>query len=208
MIVYAYFNPVVGMPCPFDLLSLWKRSWERRGWKAKVLSRADCLTHPLYSAYLTHVSKLPSVNPRGYDLECFMRWLAFLNVIRGSDVSLMVDYDAINRSLLPADIPADSLMIQDAQRVPCCVSANREGAQRIVDDIMALPVPSQFHYSDQSWFREESPYLNLSNCRGISQPEAHTAKVWHFSYHDCREFNKRRGTATTREYLIRELVNL
>ena len=81
-------------------ISLWKEAWLSRGWNPVVLGPLDVMKHPKYAEYRKAFEALPTVNPKKYELLCFLRWLA-LDYVGGG---LMVDYDVIPGRLVPSDI--------------------------------------------------------------------------------------------------------
>ncbi len=85
------------------VLSLWKNSWRKNGWLPIVLTREDAKKHNLYEKILTKVIEFPTVNPKQYEIACFMRWVAIAAIGGG----FMSDYDVINYHFLPIDIPSE-----------------------------------------------------------------------------------------------------
>ena len=81
-------------------IGLWKEAWSSRGWNPVVLGPLDVMKHPKYAEYRKSFESFPTVNPKKYELLCFLRWLA-LDYVGGG---LMVDYDVIPGRLVPADI--------------------------------------------------------------------------------------------------------
>ena len=81
-------------------IALWKAAWKSRGWNPVVLGPLDVMKHPKYEAFRAAVSAFPTVNPKTYELVCYLRWLA-LGYVGGG---LMVDYDVIPGTLFPKDI--------------------------------------------------------------------------------------------------------
>lgn len=99
MNVYTYYYPVPDLDSEKELtmLDFWRRSWAARGWTPVVLSRNHAKEHPEFQKYYNKVSQLPTINPKLYELSCFLRWLAIVQVGGG----FMTDYDCINYSFLP-----------------------------------------------------------------------------------------------------------
>lgn len=81
-------------------IGLWKEAWSSRGWNPVVLGPLDVMKHPKYAEYRKAFEAFPTVNPKKYELLCFLRWLA-LDYVGGG---LMVDYDVIPGRLVPSDI--------------------------------------------------------------------------------------------------------
>ena len=57
-------------------LDLWRASWIRWGWRTKILSEVDARAHPQYEYLRDQFIRLPTVNPKAYELSCYLRWIA------------------------------------------------------------------------------------------------------------------------------------
>jgi hypothetical protein len=97
-IVHTYYDPVPDIDEGIQQkeIAVWRDSWERWGWECRVLGRADVVITP---DELARLQRLPSVNPPGYDMACYLRWFAMRNLGGG----LMVDYDVVNVGWTPDD---------------------------------------------------------------------------------------------------------
>lgn len=103
--VVTYYVPVEGLwsdESQRKLIEVWRRSWEKAGWTATVLTESDCKTHPRYGFFREHFFAKPSEYPIDYTAACFMRWLAaaHFGALR-SDVVMLTDYDVINYGFEP-----------------------------------------------------------------------------------------------------------
>lgn len=121
--VFTYYEEL-NRPDEGRLIDLWCESWSAHGWNPIVLSEKDIPHFQRWKSYLKHVSTLPSVNPPGYDLACYKRWIAL--VARGG--GLMTDYDVMNYGFTPEK--AETLKVKDAltffeERVPSVVFGDR-----------------------------------------------------------------------------------
>jgi hypothetical protein len=121
MKIYTYHEYVPEIPHGDGLLDLWKSSWEKAGWEPVVLGREDAEKHPNYEEYLKCYRALPSVNPAGYELACYLRWLAVAAVGGG----WMSDADVIPYVFKPID-PPEMLTIwsHGGHICPCLVSGS------------------------------------------------------------------------------------
>ena len=64
-----------------DLLKMWAESWERQGWRPVVLREADAMKHPLLTEKnLANIKNLPTMNVKKYELACYFRWFAAVQV--------------------------------------------------------------------------------------------------------------------------------
>lgn len=184
--VYCYHEPMFGKGYQAGAetcIALWRKSWELRGWETHVMRRADAMTDPRFHQFVQRVTKFKTINPLSYEIACWVRWLAFAQVGGG----VMTDWDAINTYMTPHDQPSqDEIKIWDSTGVPCAVSASAQGANDIVDYIMAHADDNGLsHYSDMILFRA-SPWPWTGHCLGVGTTGWLTAPVLHFSTTDCR----------------------
>lgn len=93
------------MPDFTPMLALWHRSWSMHGWKPIVLGMEDARAHPDFLNVLCHVDRLPTINPKQYTVNDFLRWLAMDQLEGGG---LHVDSDVINYGFTP-DLACESL---------------------------------------------------------------------------------------------------
>lgn len=186
MIVYTYYEYLRAWGDQSELLRVWADSWKSNGWKTQVLSQGNCIHHPRWQTFkLARAPVLKSVNPAGYDFACWARWFAFANLGGG----IMVDFDVINRSLRPNDLPAPSSpVILEQHRVPCAVTANAHFANEICDGIINHQIPPVEHYSDMHWF-QQTPWPHVKICREYEQTGWKTAPLVHFSTRACHGTN-------------------
>jgi hypothetical protein len=130
--VHTYYEPVpeIDETCQQKEIAIWRESWERWGWTAKVLGRADVQIAPVE---LERLQRLPSVNPPGYDLACYLRWFA----MRALGGGLLTDYDVVNVGLRPADLGWDGAStasrILCSGLVPCAMELHAAGAAQLCD---------------------------------------------------------------------------
>ena len=99
MKVFTFFEPLASMWMVDEvkLLHLWERNWRVNGYEPTVVNEWWATEHPYFASIDEGVSKLPSVNPQGYDRACFIRWLAVAMAARHHRAGkvLMVDYDVV-----------------------------------------------------------------------------------------------------------------
>ena len=109
-VIYTYHEQVNGMGDQEPLLALWRERWKAAGFVPIVLGREHA--GPFAHEFIACVSKLPSVNPPGYDLACYLRWFAMAQVGGG----IMCDYDVMPNGIKPFVIP-NSLIIYETHDV-------------------------------------------------------------------------------------------
>jgi hypothetical protein len=199
-IVYSYYNPVPGIDHGGEaaLIIEWQKSWRACDFLPVMLTHQHADAHPRAAEFLKIVENFPSSNPKGYDLSCWMRWLAFAQVGGG----LMTDYDVIARCFSTEFLALpDHVTVLDRGGVPCAVYATPEGAQIIVDHIIKGPHKHNgIHYSDMVWAQS----MNFPKAPGLTSPYGapgwENAPAVHFSHFDCaRENPGRKRPAIIRE---------
>lgn len=102
----------------------------------------------------------PSVNPRGYEVGCWLRWLGAAAVANATrQPVLMVDTDVINVGLTPAHVRKyvkKDITFFDKDRVCCAVCLTPAGAARVVESMLDYqPAPDCTHTSDMFFFWEK-----------------------------------------------------
>ena len=90
--IYTFFEPVQQLASQHaDLrVDAWKAWYYSRGWQPVVLSLASAMTLPHASDYQAAFEALPTVNPKQYELNCYLRWMAAAQRPGGG---LFLDYD-------------------------------------------------------------------------------------------------------------------
>lgn len=71
------------------LIDVWWKHHYAHGFAPFILGLNDAKRHPFFEEFDAAVSKLPNTNFEGFELACFRRWLAMVQVGGG----LMADYD-------------------------------------------------------------------------------------------------------------------
>lgn len=185
MIVYTYFEPIRQIEHANEnrLATLWRRSWARSGFIPMILNSQHAESHPRYAEYRSLVEKFPTTNAPGYDLACWLRWLA-LDVVGGG---LMTDHDVICRAFDPEHLSTpDPILVLDATWVPCAVRTTPGGSNQLINDILTHPHrPPARHYSDMFYFREKQYPKDGDLTRPYGTPGWTEAPAVHFSHHDC-----------------------
>lgn len=184
-VVYSYFHPVVGLDPGTEsgLIRLWQSSWKASEFLPILLSHQHADAHPRAAEFKKVVSAFPSINPTGYDLSCWMRWLALARVGGG----LMTDYDVVARGFSPEFLALpDEVTVLASGSVPCAVYATPAGAEQIVDDIISgAHKHDGKHYSDMLWYQTHG-YAQRALVAPFGGKDWQTAPAVHFSHFDCR----------------------
>lgn len=158
--VYTYFHavPELDEAEQHRQIETWKASWERYGWAPTVLGGQDCdgIGAEKAAEAEARFRTYPSTNPPGYDLACYMRWLALWAVGGG----LMTDYDVVNVGLRPSALEEHAGHAEAVclcrYWVPAVVNATRVGAAGMVA-ILLDHKPVGGHTSDMLIFQKHQP---------------------------------------------------
>jgi len=126
MNVYTYYDNVleISSDAQLELIEIWKESWKKNGWNPIVLDKSflNCSDNEM-----NYLKNLPSVNPKNYELSCFLRWNAMSNIGGG----WMCDYDVINCGFSPSDAEKYESMSILQMNVPCLVYGTVEDYNKI-----------------------------------------------------------------------------
>lgn len=129
MKVYCPTLPLEGLPNDAELESLWGDSWKRHGWEPVIVPPGG----PSYwwEGLEDRFSKIPTINPPGYRIQCITRWVDLF--LAGG--SIMVDLDLINCGFTPEDCPTPSGEILTFTRdlCPCGVLSRPRETQHLID---------------------------------------------------------------------------
>ena len=140
--VYCYYVPV--LPNQEEEIAVWKASWERYGWRTEVLNHSAVEEYPGLADLERRFCLLPTVNPKAFEMACYLRWLALAMVGGG----LLTDYDCLNMGFTPEEYAAGVVgksLISFGSNVRDTVFADR-GAATIMamaaDEILMGPASS------------------------------------------------------------------
>ena len=183
MNVYTYYSPVGGLPAQGSIIERWTESWSAQGFSPVVLDQSHAEKHPHYAAHLAVFRSFPTINPREYELACYLRWLA-LEAVGGG---LMSDYDVMNVSLGQSEIDGRDIVFHERRRVPCLVQASDRGAAEIVKFLISNKPGAVSHWSDMlSLMQGQWPAMD--HCTEIGDAGWETAKTIHFAHGACRKY--------------------
>jgi len=118
--IYTYHTSIGCDREALPLLDLWRQRWTAEGWNPVILSEREARQHPYFAELATAFSNLPTVNAPGYELACYLRWLA-MAVVGGGWMS---DYDVMPYGMLPQR-PTDKLTTWSGGSCPCLVSGSQ-----------------------------------------------------------------------------------
>ncbi len=177
--IYTYYEPVAQIDRDESnaLIALWEAYWLRAGFQPVLISEAHAREHPAYVQAKSLFSKMPSTNPAGYDLHCFLRWLAMSNAGGG----IMADYDVMPNGdpqiRLEGDITFYSGNANDPM-IPCLVNGTKAGYERAIAHLLAHK-PTGNHTSDMVALRDFSA-VNHWTCKEVNEEGWEDAEIVHF----------------------------
>lgn len=160
--VFTYHEVMPSHADQTPLLALWAEGWRKRGWEPVVLDNSHARQHPKYNEHYQRFYDYPTVNPKPYEMACYLRWLAFEAVGGG----YMTDADVMNYNFhVPQEVGVPT--IHDPHGVPCMVSASAKHAHEIADFLFNSTHVGDYngrpHTSDMI-ILQTSPFKRLSTC--------------------------------------------
>ena len=205
--VFTYFDAVPEIDANEQKaqIELWKEAWKSRGWNPIVLTWLEARKHHLYESFENAVKLFPTVNPKKYELSCFLRWLALDQAGGG----LMSDYDCIPGRMMPRDLDeirkesgvAHILQCNDqGTAVPACVYADRPALSKMIKHLMGYKPNAgdiehgAAHVSDQSILtaavKDGAKFLKTHKMvLGVGEADYKTAHAIHFANSACAKFS-------------------
>lgn len=183
MKIYTYHDYVPELPNSENLIPIWKQSWSKLGWEPIVLNDSHARLHPKYNEYVERYRSLPTVNPKGYELACYLRWLAVAAVGGG----WMSDSDVINYSLNPiSPLPELTIWSYGGHICPCLVSGSADQYTHTAGVFASWEGPTNDeggrpHASDQNILgRVTNIYNNVPLCSQYGSPAWDAFPVVHY----------------------------
>lgn len=123
MKIFSYFDALTSIDQTNErkLICLWIENIKANGYEPVVLNSHHAMKNPLFEEYHAKVSKFPSVNPEGYEVCNFIRWLAVGEAAKDEDTAVMMDYDCCLYGWAPRLNNGRKLMLHQ-RAVPCLVT--------------------------------------------------------------------------------------
>lgn len=156
---YCYYQegPQINPEDERKLICLWIDNWRSKGFDPVVLNESWAEKHPMHDMFREAVSKFPSTNPAGYDLSCFLRWLA-VAVAEKDDCAILSDYDVFNYGWAPV-LPGNAKLTCYQGHVPCLVSGRPKSFTAMAKFFMEyIPREGDNHISDMSILAGMTPH--------------------------------------------------
>lgn len=201
--IFTYYQPtdqIDGVESR-RLISLWLDRWRDHGFEPHVLNERHAQSHPYFLEYHSAVSKLPTINPEGYDLACYIRWLAVANQLRHQEVAIMADYDVIPYGFKMPTGKVSKLIYLHNKNVPALV-AGRSGhflamAKRLAayvpdqrDQINGQPHTSDMYAIERMLEHEPDLVAHDVRCLLYTEPGWETSQAVHYSNSTTRPAGK------------------
>ncbi len=193
MNIYTYFDDI--LDDQVELIDIWKKSWEKFGWTPIILDRNSVV---ISTAEMEYLNKLPTVNPIGYDLACFIRWKAMSN-----HGGWMCDYDVINRGFTPSDSSEYKSLSILQGHVPCLVYGTKQDYVKLFNIFTSESlnhihlVGGREHTSDMYVIKSIIPSNKfIISCRLVEDYPS-KSKLVHCSHGSCSKQN-----ATKKESMV------
>lgn len=193
-IVYTYYDPVPGMPSQEWMIQKWAASWEKAGFSPVVLSRKDAETHSHFKELEARFAGYPTINPPGYELACWLRWLAMVQ--RGGGI--LVDYDVLPYGKLDhhlehaktrmCELP---VILMDHNPCPCAVYGSASQFNNAVTWFANNPEKctkqerNRPHASDQTGVQSGEPWYPLDIAYQYGREGWHKAPMVHYCHAAC-----------------------
>lgn len=159
MKVYTYFEQAPELPSFLPLVRLWQKSWKDAGHEPIILTSDVCDSR--LPALLRHVDSLPTINPRGYEVNNFVRWLAMDCVGGGLHVDSDVFPNKFNK--LP-EFDLGYITILQKDLCPCGFWVPAEGCASLVSKVFeyykGIKIGGQEHCCDQEFIRWLTPNVS------------------------------------------------
>lgn len=111
------------------MLGVWAANWARHGWTPRVLGMAAAQRHDRFVPLCTAFAALPSFNPKSYEMNNLLRWLAVARV----GGRWMADYDVSVFSRPPAKLPNEGYLTVHGGATPSVVSGKSSEFLRIAE---------------------------------------------------------------------------
>lgn len=196
------------------LLKLWLRNWSFHGYAGQLhlLTLPAAERHSRFNEARKHFCSLPTVNDKEYELNCYLRWLAFEQTFQDGDTGIktFLDYDIYwFGPQMTAERPFDRVLGESfnltsyQQNLPMIVHASRAGAAGLAKYLQSYkykPEKDTFenrpHLSDMSILRQAANIITAENESSVVNDQLFDRvlpewpSIIHFSYHASQMWSK------------------
>lgn len=190
--VHTYFRPCVDPEALAEqkrILAIWQENWSSHGWEPVIITENDARKHPDFQKYYDAFYAMPTVNPKEYEMACWLRWVAMAQISCG----VMTDYDVLNNGWIPPKWAFDPEMVapfvySTNNPVPCAVSGYKRGfefaAVSFATSKERFTEGGKAHVSDQLLIQKWG-WPSNDDCKEVGTPGWRDAKLIHFSHAAC-----------------------
>jgi hypothetical protein len=185
--VFTYYEPVLDNQDEErqKLLNLWRKSWTAYGWTPIVFDSNIAKKHPEYEQYYRAFYSFPTVNPKAYEVACFVRWVCML-VVGGGYLS---DMDVMNYGFTPEDaakMTDGSLHVFTHDAVPAFTHGSNAEYERIVNMFVYYSEPfdvykGKLQASDMGMLRKFARAGKVKTSNILFEPNRNESKLVHYS---------------------------
>lgn len=161
MNVYAFYEPIkeFNQDDQNELINIWKKSWIYYGWNPIIYGLKDCQECEGYDEYYKMCESYPTVNPKKYEMFCFLRWL-YMSKVGG----WYADLDMINYGFYPLDC-GDKIVTTSNVLNCSSIHMSKNGYKNLVEKINSLKVTENDYYD----YGEGKKVAHLSDIYVLSE---------------------------------------
>lgn len=165
--IYTFYHEI-NYPFQKNIIKLWKKNWEIKGFEAIILTPEDAKKSKdfkkIYSSIQYFHKEITGEIIQDYALSCFIRWIAYSTVNENDEPFFVSDYDLLNNSLcLNTHIPYDLTFYDNF--CPCFASGTPAQFLSLINSIINyldknLPdIKEKFKKQDLKIFHDQSFFL-------------------------------------------------
>lgn len=182
MKIYTYFEQDPKLRNFGEVLEQWDRRWKKAGLEPVILTEKDARSHPKFSDVYLHARKLPTVNPKAYEMACWVRWLA----METAGAELAVDSDVLPTASFKKDAFEAAMAaihettILDPGGVPCAVRLVGSMSDKILAFNTIYEEHGRPHTSDMLFF-QGSGFPRTDMCREVGSRDWTLAPITHLA---------------------------
>lgn len=188
-LVHTYFRPCDDPDALGEqkrILAIWERSWREAGFEPVILTEAHARKHPRFEEYRAALEAKPTINPKAYEMACWLRWIAVLSADTLSP--LLTDYD-----VLPFGYVDEKILIASefpnmlCPGVPCAVVGNKSQFEYAIGAFLKcepIGTSGMAHLSDMH-AAQMLRFPSRDICREYGKPGWKEAQLVHFNHYSC-----------------------
>lgn len=187
--IHCYYEPTqdIDETEQRKLIDIWKTEWTAHGWNPVVLNESDAAKHPLCNRARIIFNSFPTINPKGYDMGCWLRYMA----VSAAGGGWMSDYDVLP---LKMDVSVKGLTFfsgnENDPNIPCLVYGEKSDYDALITFLL-LSQNDGKHHSDMIALRTlDLPYENQMNVKEYGEDGWSNGVAVHYSTHAMSKANR------------------